>query len=80
MSNRNCPAEQARLQALLRELRIQAGLTQAELALKLGLPQSFISKYESGERRLDLLEMRRVCAAIGVTLQEFVMRLEDVLK
>jgi transcriptional regulator with XRE-family HTH domain len=51
-----------------------------ELASRLGVPQSFVSKYESGERRLDVLELRLVCQAVGVSLQEFVRRLEKGLK
>lgn len=70
------PAEKERLLALLRAIRAEAGLRQADLADRLGEPQSFVSRYESGERRLDILELRRVCEATGVTLVEFVMRLE----
>jgi transcriptional regulator with XRE-family HTH domain len=61
---------------LLRQVRIDAGLRQVDLAKKLRQPQSFVSKYESGERRLDLLELRQVCAAAGASLQEFVKRFE----
>ncbi|HCO27052.1 MAG TPA: transcriptional regulator, partial [Gimesia maris] len=39
-------------------------------------PQSFVSKYESGERRLDILELYDVCGAIGVTLNDFVKQLQ----
>jgi len=70
---------QVRLQALLREVRSEAGLTQTDLARRLGQPQSFVSKYESGERRLDILELRQVCQAIGVSLPEFIRRLEEEL-
>ena len=79
MSKRNCHADEERLQALLRDFRNEAALTQVELAERLNQPQSFVSKYESGERRLDILEIREVCRAIGVPLQEFVRRLEDYL-
>jgi transcriptional regulator with XRE-family HTH domain len=41
---------------------------------KLAVPQSVVSKYESGERRLDLMELNDVCAAMGVPLVEFVKR------
>lgn len=67
---------QARLQGLLRQVRVEAGLRQRDLAERLGQPQSFVSKYESGERRLDLLEIRDICGAVGVSLEEFVRRLE----
>lgn len=70
---------QAELQALLRGVRSEAGLTQTDLARRLGQPQSFVSKYESGERRLDVLELRQVCQAIGISLPEFIRRLEEAL-
>jgi ribosome-binding protein aMBF1 (putative translation factor) len=50
--------------------RDKAGLTQVDVAKPLGVPQSVVSKYESGERRLDLLELSDVCAAMGVPLVE----------
>lgn len=65
-------AEQERLCALLRSYREQAGLRQVQIAEALDVPQSFVSKYESGERRLDLIELRQVCAVLGVSLGEFV--------
>jgi len=55
---------------------MDAGLRQADLAAKLKQSQSFVSKYESGERRLDLLELRQICNAIGLSLGEFVRRFE----
>lgn len=72
--------EQKKLCRLLRQLRLASGLRQEEVAVHLGKPQSFVSKYESGERRLDLLELRQVCGALGVTLPDFVTRLEDLLE
>jgi transcriptional regulator with XRE-family HTH domain len=47
-----------------------------DLARKLNQSQSFVSKYESGERRLDLLELRSICAAVGIPLTEFVRRFD----
>jgi transcriptional regulator with XRE-family HTH domain len=64
------------LLTLLREVRTEADLTQVEMARSLGVPQSFVSKYESGERRLDLLELQQVCQALGITLEGFVKRFE----
>lgn len=65
--------------SLLRQVRQEAGLTQAKLAGLLGKPQSFVSKYESGERRLDVLELREICVAVGISLESFIIRLEGSL-
>ena len=67
---------QEKLRNLLRQIRVDAGVTQAELAGRLGVPQSVVSKYESGERRLDILELRQVCKALDWSLADFVRRLE----
>lgn len=67
------------LLALLRQIRLDAKLRQVDLAERLGQPQSFVSKYESGERRLDILEMRSLCKAVGITLEQFVTKLEQHL-
>ena len=61
---------------LFRQIRTEAGLRQVDLAKKLRRPQSFVSKYESGERRLDLLELQQVCAALHISVTEFVKRFE----
>ena len=45
-------SEQKELQACLRRLRIDADLSQSDMARRLAVPQSFVSKYESGERRV----------------------------
>ncbi|MBX9790614.1 MAG: helix-turn-helix domain-containing protein [Pirellulales bacterium] len=71
--------EQEALQRVLRQLRLGAALRQEDLADRLNEPQSFVSKYESGERRLDLIELRQVCQATGVTLLELVQRFEEQL-
>lgn len=67
---------QEKLQFILREIRLDVGLRQADLAELLEQPQSFVSKYESGERILDFLELRQVCIALGLTMIEFVDRFE----
>ncbi len=61
---------------LLRELRTEKGLTQVQLSETLGMPQSFVSKYETGERRLDVIEVREVCQSLGTTLAAFAKKLE----
>jgi transcriptional regulator with XRE-family HTH domain len=78
VDRRELRRERQILQDVLREMRLAAGLRQQDLAERLGVPQSFVSKYESGERRLDVLELRRVCFALGITLHDFTVRLEDV--
>ncbi len=65
------------LRQVLRQLRLSKGLRQEDIAERLNEPQSFVSKYESGERSLDLIELRQICLAIGVTLQELVHRFEE---
>lgn len=65
-----------RLRSLLVEARKQAGLTQADLATRLGRPQSFVSKYERGERRLDVVELLEVTDAIGVKTAKLIERIE----
>lgn len=77
MSKFTGTSEQQRLQELLREIRMSAGLKQTDLATRLGQSQSFVSKYESGERRLDLLELRQICEAIGMSLLDFVRNFES---
>lgn len=52
--------------SLMVSAREAAGLTQVEVAARLGRPQSFVAKYEGGERRLDIVEFIQVCAALGV--------------
>ena len=71
---------QKKLQRLLRQVRQGAGLRQEDLARLLGRRQSFVSKYEAGERRLDVLELRQICQAVGISLTDFVSRLESSLK
>ena len=76
MATRANLAEKKRFLALVRQMRVDAGLRQADLAKKLGEPQSFVSRYESGERRLDVLELRQICTVLGVSLADFIKRLE----
>jgi transcriptional regulator with XRE-family HTH domain len=64
--------KQQRLWSLLRRLRQEAGLHQTQLAKKLNRPQSFVSKYESGEKRLDIFQVQEICVALGSSLKEFV--------
>jgi ribosome-binding protein aMBF1 (putative translation factor) len=67
---------QARFVKALRGAREKAGFTQEQLAKELNKPQSFVSKIESGERRLDLVELHGVCKALGISLTKFVQNYE----
>ena len=69
--------EKEALRNLLRQQRDEAGLRQVDLAKKLGKPQSYISKYESGERSLDILEVKEICAVFDITLSDFSKKLEE---
>lgn len=71
--------EYAHFLKLLHHIRERQGLTQAQLAEKLGTTQSFVSKCERGERRLDVLELRSFCIAMGVSLAAFVAEFEQHL-
>jgi len=57
--------------------RCRPYLSQVDLARLLRKPQSFVSKYESGTRRLDLLELRDVCRAMDVSVVDFVRRFDQ---
>jgi transcriptional regulator with XRE-family HTH domain len=65
------------LLACLKEAREASGLTQTDLADRLGMTQSQISKCERGERRLDLIELRAWCQAIGTKLTTFVRNFDN---
>ena len=64
---------------LLRETREQAGVTQVELAKKLRQTQSYVSKVERVERRLDLVQLRWWCIALGISASAFVRDFERQL-
>lgn len=72
--------EEIILRAQLKALRSAAGLTQSEVAGVLRKPQSYVSKYESGERTLSILEVRAVCRSIGADFAEFVVDLDTRLE
>lgn len=64
----------AELGTALHEARTRAGLTQVEVARRLGRPQSFVAKYEDNERRLDVIEFLTVVRAIGTTAEPLLRR------
>ena len=58
-------AAHERLCEQLRGLRVRAGLTQSAVAERLGVRQAFVSEYERGYRRIDVLELRAIAVALG---------------
>lgn len=63
----------------LRNAREIKGLTQTQVAERLGQTQSFVSKVERGERRIDIVELRAICSAIGIGFTNFVSHMERAL-
>lgn len=57
-------------------MRADAGLSQEEIAVRMGRTQSFIGKCERGERRLDVIELQMFCQALSISMSDFVRRLE----
>ncbi len=68
-------AKYERFRLLLVAARKAAELSQADLAKKLKRPQSFVSKYERGERRLDVIEFEQVADALGIHAIQFLTKL-----
>ena len=64
----------------LKESRIQSKMTQQELATDLGCSQAYISKYEHGQKRLDIIEVRNICHCLGISLPDIVTQFEERLK
>ena len=64
----------------LKAMRTDENLTQARVAGKLGKPQSYVSKLESGERSLRLSEVYDYAAALGIPLDAFTRRVEACIK
>ena len=66
--------EYRKLGAVLTTARKEALLTQDQVALALGKPQSFVSNYEIGQRRVDLLEFVKIATAIGANPEKLFSR------
>ena len=67
----------ARLRESLIEARQERGLTQSQLAAALSRPQSFVSKYESGERRLDFVEVLQIAEMLGLDINDLVQTVRE---
>ena len=65
------------LQSLLADARKAKGMTQADVAKVLGKPQSFVAKYENGERRIDVIEFVDIAAALGVVPGDILAQVES---
>ncbi len=63
----------------LKEYRLQSKMTQRELAAHLGCSQTYISKYEQCQKRLDVIEVRKICASLGVSLTDLIKEYEERL-
>lgn len=61
---------------VLKSMRTGGRVTQDEMASRLGVTQSYLSKIERGERGINILELMDYCEAAGITLTEFAARLE----
>lgn len=68
------------LLVLLVEARKSAGLTQQELSERLGRPQSYVSKFERGERRLDVIEFLEVARSLGIDPHAVIGKVVEALK
>lgn len=64
-----------KLRDLLAEARAAAKLTQLQVATRMNKPQSFVSKYERGERELDVIEFIAVCRAVGAEPSDLIEQL-----
>ena len=65
-------ADYPMLLAALKAARARAGMSQVDLAERLGNAQTFVSKCERGERRLDVVEVVEICEALGVPPLELI--------
>lgn len=72
--------ENLELAALLRQLREEAGLVQTALAERLGRNQTYVSNVELAIRRLDVVELRDYCAALGIGLSDLIEQWEAGLE
>jgi len=63
---------------LLVDARQAAGLTQQECAARLDVQQSFVARYESGQRRIDLIELLQIAKALGVDSINLVRRIQSL--
>lgn len=65
---------------LLIEFRNKKGLLQTDLAKKLNVHQSFISKIETGQRRVDIVELKEICKQLNIKLSDFCKSFEKKIE
>ena len=65
---------------VLVKARERAGLKQSDVAAKLGLPASYLSKIEKGTRRLDVIELIRIAEAMGLDPADILREIEESLR
>jgi len=72
MANNIYSDEYKKITEKLRKARIKAGFTQEQVAEKLGKPQSYVSKSEAGERRLDVTELKKFANLYKKDINNFI--------
>ncbi len=72
MANNIYSEEYKQVTEKLRGARFDSGLTQEEVAEKLGKPQSYVSKSEAGERRLDITELKKFAVLYKKSINYFI--------
>jgi transcriptional regulator with XRE-family HTH domain len=72
--------ERQLLLTIIRDLRRGRNLTQVQLAKAIGVKQAFVSKYETGERRLDFLDLVGICDVLGISIVKFADAFETARK
>jgi len=65
---------------LLKELRLERGVSIAEMAHRLDIPEAKIVRWESGQHVPDLVEVREICLALGASVTRFLGRLERAIE
>jgi transcriptional regulator with XRE-family HTH domain len=72
--------EQKALQEILQQVRQERGLLQSQLAERLGMSQSYVSRYEGGVTLLDIPELVQICKALETDFLEFMTRYSQALQ
>lgn len=76
MTKSRFTAQYDRFLTQLKALRTQKGLLQSELAEKLGVPQQYVSRFETGETRMDIVQLWEYCNALGISFTAFCKKMD----